>query len=255
MNSSNWTRKHIKFSVQNRLTPTARELWQWLLDEMSEGSNEIIDLRDFNKWVERTRGFPHDRKTVKSAAQQLRDKGVLTDAKRYTPYVWKWMLQPIRVLVPPPFRRPQKRTMFQPQIPNLEPSNALSVKDEAITTTTFLDLDLGDVQEEEFEQKLEACQKAGIYYLPKDANFLRNFSLHEVLKAINYFLFNSDTVRKPEGWFRACLEDNWAGKETERHQLRLGWSTEGLFEAIRYCNEMMKRYDPPKASLVNCREP
>jgi hypothetical protein len=42
----NWTKKHTKFSVQNRLTPTARELWQWLLDEMSEGSNEIIDLRD-----------------------------------------------------------------------------------------------------------------------------------------------------------------------------------------------------------------
>ncbi|MEQ8752276.1 MAG: hypothetical protein RID09_02005 [Coleofasciculus sp. G1-WW12-02] len=43
---NNWTRKHNKFSVQNRLTPTARELWQWLLDEMPEGSNEIIDLRD-----------------------------------------------------------------------------------------------------------------------------------------------------------------------------------------------------------------
>ncbi|MEW5860670.1 MAG: hypothetical protein AB1861_25395 [Cyanobacteriota bacterium] len=244
MNSSNWTRKHIKFSVQNRLTPTARELWQWLLDEIPSGSNEIIDLRDFNKWVKRTRGFPHDRKTVKSAAQQLIDKGVLTDAKRYTPYVWKWTLQPIRVLVPPPFRHPQKRTMFQPQIPNLDPSNALSVKDEAITTTTFLDLDLEDVQEDaqekEFEQKLEACQKAGIYYLPKDANFLRNFSLSEVLKAINYFLFNRDGVRKPEGWFRICLEDNWAGKETERHQHRLGWSMEGLFEAIRHCNKMME---------------
>ena len=107
-----------------------------------------------------------------------------------------------------------------------------------------LDLDLQDAQEnaqeQEFEQKLEACQKAGIYYLPKDAKFLRNFSLQEVLSSINYFLFNRDGVRKPEGWFRACLEDNWAQKENERHQLRLGWSTEGLFEAIRYCQKMMK---------------
>ena len=244
MNSSNWTRKHNKFSVQNRLTPTARELWQWLLDEIPEGNSEIIDLRDFNKWVKRTRGFPHDPKTVKSAASQLREKGVLTNAKSYTAYVWKWTLQPIRVLLPPLFRRPQKRAMFQPPIPGLDPSNAESLKDEAITTTTFLDLDLEDAQEnaqeQEFEQKLEVCQKAGIYYVPKDAKFLRNFSLHEVLKAISYFLSNRDGVRKPEGWFRVCLEDNWAEKETERHQLQLGWSTEGLFEAIRYCNKMMK---------------
>ena len=239
-----WTKKHTTYSVLHRLTPTARELWQWLLDEMPEGSHEIIDLRDFNKWVKRTRGFPHDPKTVKSAAQQLREKGVLTNAKGYTTYVWKWTLQPIRVLVPPPFRRPQKRTISQLEIPDLDPSNAVAVENQAITTTTFLDLDLQDAQEnaqeQEFEQKLEACQKAGIYYLPKDAKFLRNFSLQEVLSSINYFLFNRDGVRKPEGWFRACLEDNWAQKENERHQLRLGWSTEGLFEAIRYCQKMMK---------------
>jgi hypothetical protein len=244
MNSFNWTRKHNKFSVQNRLTPTARELWQWLLDEIPEGNSEIIDLRDFNKWVKRTRGFPHDPKTIKRAASQLRDKGVLTNAKGYTPYLWKWTLQPIRVLVPPPFRRPQKRAIFQPPIPDLDPSNPESVKTEPITTTTFLDLDLEDAQEnaqeQEFEQKLEACQKAGIYYLPKDANFLRNFSFYEVLQAISYFLNHRERVYKPEGWFRVCLEDHWVEKQTERHQLQLGWSTAGLFEAIRYCNKMMK---------------
>ncbi len=235
MTSSNWTRKHNKFSVQNRLTPTARELWQWLLDEMPEGSNEIIDLKDFNKWVKRTRGFPHDPKTVKSAAQQLLEKGVLTNAKSYTAYVWKWRLEPIRVLMPPPFRPPQKKSTSQLEIPNLDPSNAESVENPDITTTTVLEKS----QDQELEQKLEACRTAGIYYLPKDAKFLRNFSLHEVLKAITYFLFNRESVYKPEGWFRVCLEDNWAGKEEERHQLRLGWSTEGLFDAIRHCKKMM----------------
>lgn len=231
----NWTRKHTKFSVQNRLTPTARELWQWLLDEMPEGNNEIIDLRDFNKWVLRTRGFPHDRKTVKSAAQQLIDKGVLTNTKSYTAYVWKWTLQPIRVLMPPPFRQPQKKSTSQLEIPNLDPSKPQSVQDPVITTTTFND----DAEPGDFEQKLEACQKAGIYYCPKDADFLQKFSLQEVIKAIFYFLFNRDGVRNPEGWFRICLEDNWAGKEEQRHQHRLQWSTEGLFEAIRYCNLIM----------------
>jgi hypothetical protein len=232
----NWTRKHNKFSVQNRLTPTARELWQWLLDEIPCGSNEIIDLRDFNKWVKRTRGFPHDPKTIKSAAKQLRDKGILTNAKSYSAYVWKCTLQPIWVLIPPVSLPPAKNSGSQPQIPDLDPSNARAVENPLITTTTGL---LEDSRSPDLEQKLEACRTAGIYYHPKDAKFLRNFSLYEVLKAIIFFLFNRDTVRKPEGWFRVCLEDNWAGKENERQQLRDQWSTEGLFEAIRYCNKMM----------------
>lgn len=233
---NNWTRKHTKFSVENRLTPTARELWQWLLDEMKEGSSEIIDIRDFNKWVEYTRGFPHDPKTVKSATQQLLDKGVLTNAKSYTAYVWKWTLQPINVLIPPLFRRPKKKSASQLEIPDLDPSNPQSLKNEDITTTTVLE----ESQDKELEQKLEACRTAGIYYHPSDANFLRNFSLHEILKAIIYFLFNREGVYKPEGWFRVCLEDNWAGKEEQRHQLRVQWSTEKLFEAIRYCNQKME---------------
>jgi hypothetical protein len=235
---TNWTRKHNKFSVQNRLTPTARELWQWLLDELPSGSNEIIDLREFNKWVNRTRGFPHDPKTVKSAAKQLRDKGVLTHAKSYTAYVWKCTLQSIRVLMPPVSLPQQKNSAFQLLVPGLEASNPQSVVNQVLTTTTGL---LDDSRALDLEEKLEACRTAGIYYHPKDANFLRNFSLQEVLKAIVYFLFNRDTVRKPEGWFRVCLEDNWAGKEDERHQLREQWSAQGLFEAIRYCNQKMGR--------------
>jgi hypothetical protein len=103
-----WTKKHTTFSVQNRLTPTARELWQWLLDEIPEGSSEIIDLRDFNKWVKKTRGFPHDPKTVKSAAKQLRDAGVLIHPKSYTAYVWRWTLKSINLLLLP-ISRPTKK--------------------------------------------------------------------------------------------------------------------------------------------------
>jgi hypothetical protein len=224
-----WTKKHTTFSVQNRLTPTARELWQWLLDEIPEGSSEIIDLRDFNKWVKKTRGFPHDPKTVKSAAKQLRDAGVLTA------YVWRWTLKSINLLLFPISRPTKKKSALAPQIPDLDPSNPESPVDEAITTTTVLE----DSETDDFTQKLDACKKAGIYYEPKDAKFLRSFSLQEVLKAILYFLFNRDGVRKPEGWFKVCLEDNWAAKEEERHQHRLQWSTQGLFDAIRHCNNMI----------------
>lgn len=214
-------------------------------DEMSEGSSEIIDLRDFNKWVKRTRGFPHDPKTVKSATQQLIEKGVLTNAQRYTNYLWKWRLEPIRVLMPPPFRPPQKKSTPQLEIPKLDPSNAESVENEDITTTT---VDFSEqttslnetAQDEDLEQKLEACRIAGIYYHPKDAKFMCDFSFLKVLKAITYFLLNRETVRTPEGWFRRCLENKWAEQEEERQPYRNAWSPQNLFEAIRYCNEMIK---------------
>ncbi|HEY9739742.1 MAG TPA: hypothetical protein V6C90_04565 [Coleofasciculaceae cyanobacterium] len=163
------------------------------------------------------------------------DKGVLTHAKSYTAYVWKCTLQPIYVLIPPVSLTREKKSVQQPPIPGLAPSNPQSLTDPDITTTTVLE----DSQASEFEQKLEACQKAGIYYHPKDGTFLRKFSFQEVLKAIGYFLFNREGVRQPEGWFRVCLEDNWAEKEQQRQQQRDQWSTEGLFEAIRYCNQMM----------------
>jgi len=117
-----WTKKHTTFSVKHRLTPTARELWQWLLDEMREGTTEIIDLRDFNNWVEDTRGKPHDPKTVKSATQQLLEAGVLIHPKPYTAYVWRWTLRSIHLLLPPTSRPTAKKSTPPPQIPEIDAS-------------------------------------------------------------------------------------------------------------------------------------
>lgn len=102
-----------------------------------------------------------------------------------------------------------------PQIPDFAPSKTQSVAEEPITTTTVLE-DLGNSESiaKEFEQKLAACHKAGIHYLPKNAAFLHNFSFHQVLQAILYVLFNHDGVRKPAIWFKVCLEDNWQRKKT-----------------------------------------
>lgn len=184
MTSSNWTRKHNKFSVQNRLTPTARELWQWLLDEMPEGSNEIIDLKDFNKWVKRTRGFPHDPKTVKSAAKQLRDKGVLTQAKSYTAYVWKWTLQPIKSLMPPISRPSGKKSTREPQIPGLDPSNQET--SETCVSSSSRNL---VIPAKEADEILAECEAAGIPFVKSERPKVLDFPLHRVKMALAYFLF------------------------------------------------------------------
>jgi hypothetical protein len=179
-----WTKKHTTYSVQNRLTPTARELWQWLLDEMPEGSHEIIDLRDFNKWVNKTRGFPHDPKTVKSAASQLRDKGVLAQAKSYTAYVWKWTLQPIKSLMPPVSLPPKKKSVSQPLIPGLAPSNEETSETSINSSSSNLDLPAKDVDE-----ILAECEAAGIPFVKSERPKVLEFPLHQVKLAIAYFLF------------------------------------------------------------------
>ena len=197
-----WTRKHSKFSVQNRLTPTARELWQWLLDEMSEGGFEIIDLRDFNKWVERTRGVPHDPKTVKSAAQKLLDTGVLTHAKSFTAYVWKWRLQPIDVLIPPKFRKPKKKSDTDPQIPDSDPSNAetsetglnssSSISSNAQSPTSQVANGETNAHGATFKvanEILAECEAAGIPFVKSERPKVLEFPLHQVKLAIAYFLF------------------------------------------------------------------
>jgi hypothetical protein len=126
---TNWTRKHNNSAYRTDSPPPPENCGSGYSTRYPSGNNEIIDLRDFNKWVKRTRGFPHDPKTVKSAAQQLRDKGVLTNAKRYTAYVWKWTLQPICVLIPPVSPQGDKKSVSQLQIPGLDPSTPQSVED------------------------------------------------------------------------------------------------------------------------------
>jgi hypothetical protein len=180
-----WTKKHTTYSVQNRLTPTARELWQWLLDEMPEGSHEIIDLRDFNKWVNRTRGFPHDPKTVKSAASQLRDKGVLAQAKSYTAYVWKWTLQPIKVLMPPVSLPEKKKSVSQPLIPGLAASNEETSETCTNSSSSLLDRRFPS----DTNEILAECEAVGIPFVKSERPKVLEFPLHQVKLAIAYFLF------------------------------------------------------------------
>jgi hypothetical protein len=178
-----WTKKHTTFSVQNRLTPTARELWQWLLDEMPEGSNEIIDLRDFNKWVKKTRGTPHDPKTVKSAAKQLVDAGVVIHTKSYTAYVWRWTLKSINLLLPPISRPTKKKSALPPQIPDLDPSNDESLET-GINSSRNLDLPAGNTDE-----ILAECEAAGIPFVKAERPRVLGFPLHQVKMALAYFRY------------------------------------------------------------------
>ncbi len=213
MNNTAWTDKHNEFCVKHRLPASARELWQWILETQAGTSAEVeFNLKSFNAWVEKQRGKPHDVKTVKSAAQRLVDCGAFKDLKcDGFKWNWKrWIIMPIEEIVKRIKRR--KNSVDTGENPNSDAPNPQSADEEVITTTTFSQ---GGRDDEDLKQKLDLCHEAGIEYQSKEAGFLRTFSLEQIKKAIAYFLFKRNDIDYPEGWFRKCLEDNYAERYLE----------------------------------------
>lgn len=180
-----WTKRHATYCVQNRLTPTAIVLWQWLLHEMPEGRTEIIDLHDFNKWVKETRGKPHDPKSVKSATKQLIKVGILTRAQRYTSYVWKWTLKSINLLLPPTPPPMPKKSAAKPKIPDLQAQND---KTSETGTTSSSNINLEE-KSKDADEILAECEAAGIPFVKAERPKVLNYPLHQVKIALAYFRF------------------------------------------------------------------
>ncbi len=180
-----WTKRHATYCVQNRLTPTAVVLWQWLLHEMPESSTEIIDLHDFNKWVEDTRGKPHDPKSVKSATKQLIKVGVLTRAQSYTSHVWKWTLKSINLLLPPTPPPTPKKATAKPKIPNPQPETDETSKT-GNNSSSSINL---EEKSKDTDEILAECEAAGIPFVKKERPKVLNFPLHQVKIALAYFQF------------------------------------------------------------------
>jgi hypothetical protein len=180
-----WTKRHATYCVQNRLTPTAVVLWQWLLHEMPESSTEIIDLHDFNKWVEDTRGKPHDPKSVKSATKQLIKVGVLTRAQSYTSHVWKWTLKSINLLLPPTPPPTPKKSTAKPKIPDPQPQTDQS-SETGNNSSSSINL---EEKSKDADEILAECEAAGIPFVKAERPKVLNFPLHQVKIALAYFQY------------------------------------------------------------------
>lgn len=180
-----WTKRHTTYCVQNRLTPTAVVLWQWLIQEMPEGNTEIIDLHDFNKWVEDSRGKAHDPKSVKSATKQLLKVGILTRPHRYTSHVWKWKLSSINLLVPPTPPPAPKKADAKVKIPDKKPET----DDLSLTGNNSSSINIKSEISQDADQILAECEAAGIPFVKKERPKVLNFPLHQVKIALEYFKY------------------------------------------------------------------
>jgi hypothetical protein len=206
-----WTTKHLGFCIEKGFTPTAIKFYEWLLTQMDEGTDEIVDLRDFNKWVAAKRGKPHDNRIVRRAVDQLMDAGVIIHAKNFTSFVWKWTVKSINFLLNPQPKISQSRSL----IPKKQPSNPSNAEPRGQAATADLKSALLGVPDEvasNLEQCLTLCEKAGINYEPEAAaQVLAYVNPEDLNKALALFQRRGGhrTIRNPEGWLRKCLERVW----------------------------------------------
>lgn len=79
MTSAAWNALHNAYCLEQKFPASVRTLWQWLLEQAENSHCEIeFDLKDFNKWVEKKRGYPFDVKTLKYARDRLMNSKVVS---------------------------------------------------------------------------------------------------------------------------------------------------------------------------------
>jgi len=213
-----WTDKHNAICLKKRLSPSAKLLWQWLVEE-GEGEREP-DLKDFNTWVQKHRGSPYHRDTLKIAWNQLIDAEVIIPEKKFTWRIWRVVVRSLESLFPKkPRKNVKRKTSKAVENPrDLDSSNACvgesGVQAAAANNISSLDL-IGQLPEEEIkdlEENLNQCDRAGIQFDAKDAaEILTSYDPEELRQAIALFEKRGghQRIKNPEGFIRRCLERGW----------------------------------------------
>jgi hypothetical protein len=194
-------------------------MWEYLIEEGYSGA-EIIDLRDFNKWVAKHRGRAYDRRTIKAAAERLEEMGVLQKEKSFTTFVKKWVVKPLGALMKPILRQGKgkkgKRCNLRSTDATLEASKGSNGCQEIVTTTADLINQLPEEVVGKIEINLNLCEEVGIFYDPSDVPEILFEDPEDVRKAIGYYKEYSEKkpVKNPPGFLRKCLEFQWWKKKS-----------------------------------------
>lgn len=223
-----WTEKHLRMAVSWMLPLSARDLYEYLVLEEYEGRPQVLDLREFNKYIEKRRGRPYDRRTIKDARNRLESAGFLVGCKKFTEFVWYGTLRSIAALFPLEKRR--KDTCIDGNLrsvnASLRGSNGLHCVEGDYTTTTNPSTDTSPeitiaellesapVTESSYlEQNLQQCEDAGIEFNdPKEAaKVLSQAHPEDVMNACDYYrdYCKRNKVENPAGFLRRCLQRRW----------------------------------------------
>ena len=190
-----WTEKHDEFCLENRIKPSAKLLWQWLIRQ-TKLSNEIEpDLKDFNAWVAKFRRNPFCRDTLKDALQQLIDLRVVHLVKRFTWRVVRIVTRSLEDLFP------RKKSRQREEIRDLPTPNLQS--DECCTKQ----------QQQSFpiQDNVTDLRNAGIDFDVHDTEVV-NRPNNEIKLALEMFKLRGGFEKikdNPEGWIRTCLRERY----------------------------------------------
>lgn len=181
------------FALQHNITPAAKLLWQWLKRE-EEGEEQEPDLQDFNKWVEKHRGKPFHRDTLKRAIAQLAELRIIRIVRAFTWRIYRLVCRPLEWL------KPSKKARRRACDRALPPSNPISADDQ-----------VKQQQQSCLPTALDACTAAGIVFRPKDFDKIITYSTEELFLALNHFAVRGghEKIRNPSGWLVECLKWQW----------------------------------------------
>ena len=215
-----WTEKHDEFCLKNKLYPSTKLLWQWLLRQGELYTEIEPDLIEFNQWVKKYRGNGYCRVMLKKALEQLVESRVIDLVKRYTWRVLKVITKPLSALKTKKDLR-QRKQKYDPQ-----PSIVRSA-----STGTEQQQQYIIERKLRINRNLELLEKAGIYF-DKNVTEVLNRPEHEVKVSIALFdLAGSfEKIKRPEGWVRTCLRERYWEHPSNYRLLSINFGNTTLWE-------------------------
>ncbi|MBO1050405.1 MAG: hypothetical protein HEQ10_23130 [Dolichospermum sp. DEX182a] len=219
----NWTQNHDQFCLENKLTPTAKLLWQWLVHNYKSEEEVEPDLQaQFNAWIKKHLGKERSPNTIKDALNRLIECGAIRKIKQ-----WNW--HEVRIIFfPPYFFVVKKNSQNRHQIDKTQPSNNQSTETPPCSSSNINHDPIIDEEDvAEGEKVLDACEAAGIVFNPIKSPEILQYCLEEVQLAIELFQQRGghQKIKNPQGWLLQCLRKYWFDEPQ-------GWTFSDLIAAF-----------------------
>lgn len=84
-----------RFAYESKLTPASQNLYLWLVKNHNEDAD---DLRDFDEFIEKHRGKPYHRETLRRSINQLKEHGLIVVAREFRWNILRLALRPLKLL-------------------------------------------------------------------------------------------------------------------------------------------------------------
>lgn len=229
---THWTYKHDEYCLENSITPSAKLLWQWLVKK-GYFQEEIIDLKEFNKWVSKHRiQGAYCNKSVKNAFNKLVECRVVNCVKDFTWNLVKIVTRSLEYLKPR--RKVQKRDIFS----NLDAVNAycaeqvlyqqqhINIINNQILFSEY-GIHFNEYETEVLDRPKHEILLSIVCYQIKDSKRNSNQTDKD-----GYVLHTrANKIDNPEGWIKSCLRRRYWDEQRTREQIELKyWNSQFIYE-------------------------